>query len=255
MDWHKRYLQQSNWTRELREYIFREIGLKESSRAIEIGCGTGAILSQIDFPVYGLDFNLVALKEALLHAQADSRPKPPRSKGFSPVLTCGDALSLPYADNSFDVVFCHFLLLWLPNPGDALREMMRVAMPNAHIIIFAEPDYSQRVDMPAELEELGKWQSEALCAQGANPNFGRELAELCFGAGIKIVETGPMLKSTHEASADERANEWDMIEADLTESVPVKEIQKKKKIDQAAWQRGERILYVPTYYLWGRNKV
>ncbi len=128
-------------------------------------------------------------------------------------------------------------------------------MPNAHIIIFAEPDYSQRIDKPAELKELGKWQSEALRVQGANPNFGGELAELCYGMGIKIIETGTMLKSMREASADERANEWDMIEADLAESVPVKEIQKIKKIDQFAWERGERILYVPTHYLWGRNKV
>ena len=97
--WHKRYLQQANWTKELRKYIFEKVGLNKASRALEVGCGTGAILSQIDFPVHGLDIHLASLKEAKIHTQCKS------------LLTCADAFSLPYADSSFDILFCHFLLL------------------------------------------------------------------------------------------------------------------------------------------------
>ncbi len=276
MESHKRYLHQANWTRELRTYIFEKIGLDESSRALEVGCGTGAILSQTNFPVVGLDLNLRALKEAYVRLQADFSS--PRSNRFSDylthkertkalttkkkerdksriTLTCGDAFSLPYANASFDILFSHFLLLWLPNPQKAIEEIVRVTVPNGDIIFFAEPDYSQRVDKPAELAQLGKLQADALRARGANPDIGADLAELCYGAGIKIIETGTLQKSTREASTKERANEWDTLEADLRGSVPDIDIKKIKKTDAAAWARGTRILDVPTYYLWGKNQV
>jgi len=241
MDWHKRYVTQANWTREVREYIFGEIGLDESFRALEVGCGTGAILSEIHFPVFGLDIALASLKEAKIHTQ-NRIP-----------LTCADAFSLPYADASFDAVFCHFLLLWLPEPQLALKEMMRVTRPNGHIIAFAEPDYSQRVDKPDALAELGKWQIAALKAQGANPGLGGDLAELFYGAGIRIVETGAIAKSTRGTlNADERALEWATLEADLAGNIADERIQKMKRLDQAAWEKGERILHIPTHYIWGR---
>ena len=278
---HTRYLHQANWTQELREYIFGKIGLNKASRVLEVGCGTGAILSQINFPVVGLDLNLSALKEAWVHLQTNL-PSPTEKLGFfsenkaplqifrqnpkkkshqqkknrvSPPLTCGDALSLPYANSSFDVLFSHFLLLWLPNPQKAIEEMKRVTVAKGDIIFFAEPDYSQRVDKPAELAQLGKWQADALKARGANPYIGADLAEICYETGIKIIETGTLQKSTREASAEERANEWDTLQTDLRGRVPNSTIRKMKKIDAEAWARGERILDIPTYYLWGKNQV
>ena len=241
---HKRYLQQANWTKELRAYIFKEIGLNKGSQILEVGCGTGAILSQIDFPVHGLDIQLASVKEAKIH-----------TKNKSPLI-CADAFSLPYADASFDVVFCHFLLLWLPTPANALQEMIRVTKANGHIIAFAEPDYSQRVDKPDVLKKLGEWQRDALQKQGANTSIGAGLATLFYGLGITIIETGSISKQERvPPSVDERANEWDTIEADLAGIIPDEEIQKMKRLDFAAWKRGERVLYVPTHYLWGKNKV
>ncbi len=240
--WHQRYQQQANWSRDLREHIFSEIGLDGSHRVLEVGCGTGAILSTIDLPVHGLDIQLASLKEAQIHA-----PTSP--------LTCADAFSLPYADASFDIVFCHFLLLWLPTPKRALGEMLRIARAGGHIIAFAEPDYSQRVDKPAALTELGEWQRDALRAQGANPAIGAaDLAELFYGAGIEIVEAGAISTSASESfSAEEWALEWATLEADLAGNIPDERIQKMKILDKLARENGERILYVPTHYCWGRT--
>lgn len=241
MNWHSRYIQQANWTRELREYLFQKTRLQAAERVLEVGCGTGAILSEMRTnALHGLDIQLAALMEARVHAP-------------NAFLTCGDALSLPYADNCFDITFCHFLLLWVSDPKQALHEMKRITREGGHILALAEPDYSARVDEPAELAVLGRWQRESLRRQGADPSLGGGLAELFYQAGIELVETGAIESHEKEAlTSTEWELEWAVLENDLTGLVPEDEIQPLKKLDREAWTRGERILHVPTYFVWGR---
>ena len=238
MNWHSRYTQQAKWTRNLRAYIFDKIELNDFHRVFEVGCGTGAILSElpIHIQLHGLDIDPAVLAQCQVNAPSAS-------------LTRGNALQLPYSDHSFDVVYCHFLLLWVSDPLQALLEMKRVT--RKHIIAFAEPDYANRVDKPDELVPLGKWQVDSLQRQGADPNFGARLAESFFQAGIEIIETGTIQSVGSEASLEEWEMEWAVIEYDLAGSVPSEDIQKMKDIDKAARERGARVLHVPTHFAWG----
>jgi SAM-dependent methyltransferase len=241
MNWHARYSQQANWTRELREYFFEKTGLRTASRVLEIGCGTGAILSEIKSKsLHGLDIQSAPLIEAKVNAPHAS-------------LVRGDALSLPYSNNTFEITLCHYLLLWVKDPLNALAEMKRVTRQSGHVLALAEPDYSARVDKPVELIELGRWQTEALRGQGADPSLGGRLAELFFQAGIEIIETGAIESQGKDAPTSEAWEmEWAVLENDLADSVPVDEIQRLKKREKEAWARGERILHVPTYFVWGQ---
>ena len=238
MNWHTRYAQQAKWTRDLRAYIFNKIQLKETDRVLEVGCGTGAILSElpVHYHLYGLDIDPSALAQCRLHVPTAS-------------LTHGNALQLPYSDNSFDVVYCHFLLLWVKDPLQALFEMKRVT--RKYVIAFAEPDYSNRIDKPDELAQLGKWQTDALRQKGADPGFGARLAESFFQVGIKIIETGTIQSAESEASIEDWELEWDVIESDLAGQIPEADLQKMSLVDKTARERGERILHVPTYFAWG----
>ena len=85
MDWHRRFLQQAAWTRDLRSYLFEKAGLSRAKRVLEVGCGTGAVLSGLSIPavIHGLDLQHTRLAEMRLHAP-----------GAAPV--CGEALALPY---------------------------------------------------------------------------------------------------------------------------------------------------------------
>ena len=251
MNWHARFSQQADWTRELRAYAFDKVGLKRAERILEVGCGTGALLA--DLParcaVHGLDLEPDRLTEARVHVPGAA-------------LVCGNALSLPYPAGSFDITFCHFLLLWVHDPLQALREMRRVTRPEGFVLALAEPDYGGRVDQPKELRPLGRWQAESLRRQGADPDLGRRLASLFAEAGIKVIETGSLRGSpgsstgrgrgTHPLKPGEWELEWAVLEADLAGFVPAMKLQRMKKKDEEAWQRGERVLYVPTYYAWGR---
>jgi SAM-dependent methyltransferase len=240
IDWHTRYLQQAAWTRPLREYLFERCGLDGASRVLEVGCGTGAILTEFDkrsFTAHGIDHNLPRLNEARLHA--------PQAQ-----LLCGDALSLPYAGQAFDMTCCHFLLLWVGDPLRALREMRRVTRPGGYVLALAEPDYLQRVDRPLALAPLGRLQTESLRRQGADPGLGLRLAGLFHQAGIEIVETGPLKAQSNAADGE---MEWAVLENDLAGLVTDEELRRWKSIDQRARAQGQRVLFIPTYFAFGRN--
>jgi SAM-dependent methyltransferase len=241
MDWHSRYIQQAAWTRDLRNYLFDQAGLASAHRVLEVGCGTGALLSELPthLSINGLDIDPIVLEQCHIHI--------PRAS-----LTRGNVLQLPYPNQTFDIVYCHYFLLWVNDPLQALLEMKRVTKEHGHILALAEPDYDSRVDKPDELIQLGKWQNESLKRQGANPNFGSRLAETFFQAGIKIHETGTIQNVEKNPSVEEREMEWAVIEADLAGSVSGTEVQKMKRIDEQAWAIGERVLYVPTYFAWGQ---
>src|SRR5215207_4528698 len=99
MNWHTRYLQQAKWTRDLRTYLFEKARLEDAGRVLEVGCGTGAILAELPDRVslHGLDIDPAALDQCRVHTPAAS-------------LIRGNALQLPYSNETFDIVYCPFLL-------------------------------------------------------------------------------------------------------------------------------------------------
>jgi ubiquinone/menaquinone biosynthesis C-methylase UbiE len=242
VDLHKRYLQQVGWTRELRNYLFGQAGLDKARNVLEVGCGTGAVSAGLTTPasIHGLDIDQTSLVGMRMHAP-DVMP------------VCGDALALPYAGGAFDITFCHFLLLWVHDPLQALQEMKRVTRPGGAVLALAEPDHDARVDQPMELAPLGCWQTEALHRRGADTRLGRHLAEIFQRAGIEIIETGT-LRSVDNLmkTPSEHDLEWEVSEADLAGLVPVDEFSRLKTIELKAWEKGERMLNVPTYFAWGR---
>ena len=242
MDWHTRYVQQARWTEQLRSYLFGKVGIPAGGRVLEPGCGTGALLCE--FPplttLHGLDVNYAVLDKAGQHAPGA-------------VLACGDVASLPYADGVFDLAYCHFLLLWLPDPLGALKEMRRVTRSGGVVLALAEPDYGGRIDYPEPLSQVGRWQADSLRKQGADPVMGRKLAGLFVRAGFRGVESGILGGEWHEGGSPvEDEQEWNVLAHDTEGAVSREELLRLKTLDQAARANGERVLFVPTFFAWGR---
>jgi hypothetical protein len=79
------------------------------------------------------------------------------------------------------------------------------------------------------------------------------LAETFYQAGIKLIETGPIQGHAVMRSVQDWESEWAVIEADLEGIVPDEEIQNMKNLDETARKQGERTLYVPTFFAWGKT--
>lgn len=117
---------------------FRDVLARPEARALDICCGTGdltaALLAQrppIGEPVTGLDFSpeMLGLAERK-YAGANIR------------WVQGDAMSLPFPDNSFDLVTSAFGFRNLRNYAEGLAEIHRVLRPGGRIGILEcnQPD-------------------------------------------------------------------------------------------------------------------
>lgn len=243
-DWHRRFTQQAQWTKDLRTYLYQRAGIENAHCILEVGCGTGAVLR--DFPEKvpfhtGLDIDRTHLNVAMRIS--------PKAK-----LTQGDGHTLPYPEDRFDISLCHFLLLWVDDPTQVVDEMVRVTRPGGAVLALAEPDYGGRIHYPEELGQLGEWQTESLRKQGADPLMGRKLAGLFHGAGLQSVETGA-LGGQWSGPPDWEAweSEWAVLESDLKDKPSFSEkLGFFKGLDKSAYEKGERVLFVPTFYAWGR---
>jgi SAM-dependent methyltransferase len=173
---------------------------------------------------------------------------------------------LPFPDQVYDLVYCHFLLLWVADPVRVVSEMKRVARPGGAVLVFAEPDYGGRIDFPDELAVLGEWQQAALRRQGADPEIGRRLASIFLKAGLPAFQLGVLGGQwSRPLSRQAWESEWAVIEADLGELISSpshpagRDVRKAalelsleslKALDSAAWARRERVLFVPMFYAW-----
>lgn len=241
IDWHVRFVQQAQWTKSLREYLLGKLDLNPSLRVLEVGCGTGAVLSDYlnahSGLMHGLDLNFDYCKIAknnTIHAH----------------LVNGNVFNLPYAANSFDLVFCHYFLLWLPSLQPAMSEIRRALKPGAIFLIFAEPDYDARIDYPAPLQILGELQNTSLKNQGANAAIGRQLPASVSEAGFENVHFGV---SGFEIAMNDlpewRGLEWLVLENDLKFMIDPQRLSQLKALDRRSWLEGSRVLWVPTFYL------
>ncbi len=128
------------WPRENRNHLRKIrtisglLGIAEGS-VLEVGVGTGIhagwLLAHSPLRVVGVDLSagMVQAARARLERGAGDR--------FSALVA--DAGHLPFADNSFDAVFCSGTLHHISCPVAALSEMRRVARPGAAVIVM-EPN-------------------------------------------------------------------------------------------------------------------
>jgi len=105
--------------------------LTPTSQLLDLGCGRGGLIEQLVEThghsllerTIGLDPDQSSLSEHRLNLAA--------ATGFSH--------ALPFKDQSFDVVFCSWLLEHLENPELDLAEISRVLKPNG-VFIFITPN-------------------------------------------------------------------------------------------------------------------
>lgn len=116
------------------EGVMQKIKTQPFKSLLDVGCGTGAMLSMVtsendDIQACGID-----LSEKMIEKSAELL-------GQRVQLIVGDSDNLPWNENYFDLVVCNASFHHFPEPLKVLKEIKRVLKPNGRVII-AEPWWS-----------------------------------------------------------------------------------------------------------------
>ncbi|MGA1975074.1 MAG: methyltransferase domain-containing protein [Conexivisphaerales archaeon] len=102
------------------KYVLEMLQGSEEGRAIDIGCGSGAMLIDLwkkGFEVVGVDISTSMVRR--IHASSHSSSE-------EPLLGVTDLEHMPFIDKSFDVVVCNGVVEYLARDDLALREISRI---------------------------------------------------------------------------------------------------------------------------------
>ena len=118
----ERYLAlQARRTEALRLHLYRKIGLAHMKSVLEVGCGSGAVLRELQGKVP-------------LAAGLDPAPAPGLKRSV-----CGMGERLPFQGNVFQAAFLHYALLWIKDLKSFFEDARRALAPGGSIVLLAEP--------------------------------------------------------------------------------------------------------------------
>lgn len=176
-DWVRKLRQQAEDSRNYRYKLYEKVDLRNRRRILDVGCGTGAVTLDIaqytQGDVIGIDIDSEKFKEA--EKVLSSFP--------NVSLMQGDALDLPFEDETFDLVVFNIVLIYIKDQQRAVNEMARVTKEGGIVLATLEPDYEKRIDYPeCPYSPLILRRMESL---GADLQTGRKLKFLFNNAGLK----------------------------------------------------------------------
>jgi demethylmenaquinone methyltransferase/2-methoxy-6-polyprenyl-1,4-benzoquinol methylase len=125
------------WRRLVARKLNADLGSNQGARVLDVACGTGdlslTLFETTGSLIIGTDFCRPMLAIAARKTAA-CKPAIP--------LVEGDALDLPFLEQSFDAVAIAFGLRNLANFGDGLKELFRVLKPGGRVAVL---EFSQTV--------------------------------------------------------------------------------------------------------------
>ncbi|BCY18969.1 MAG: methyltransferase domain-containing protein [Chloroflexi bacterium] len=244
-DMHERFIEQAGWTFQAQTLFAQAGGLTPGSSVLEAGCGTGALMSSLAGISPAL-YTGVDVQPGLLHHAAGVFP------GFT--FACADGFCLPFANNQFDAVVCHYFLLWVDNVPAILREMLRVTRPGGFVGALAEPDYGSRIDYPVDFESCGRAQRDSLIRQGADPDMGRKVPAALAEAGCVDIAYGILGAYLPVPLTEEQIrSEQSILRNDLSDSEMNRSMENILLYDAEARRRNTRVHFIPTFFGWGKK--
>lgn len=223
----KRYVYQTRWTSSFRTFLLRKLPYEKPLKILEVGSGTGAFLDAFrkdagsaEISCYGADID----HEALIFSN--------KRRNETVCMAFGE--ELPFPSNYFDLVCCHYLLLWVNDPAAVLREFRRVSIKGGICAAAAEPSYTEMIAEPYDLALLADQQRKVLAENGADLRIGSDLESCFLQAGFQNV-------------VHSRYQDYDMD--DDTVLTEIRQMQEDTGDHSFVSRAGIKYTYiVPTYY-------
>jgi SAM-dependent methyltransferase len=173
-----RLRQQARAIAEVEDAAFRALGFPEVGVGVDVGCGPGFVAQRLrqarsGLRIIGLDLDRSALGIA-------------REGG---VALQASATALPIPSSSCDFAYARLVLRYLPDPGAAMGEMVRVVRPGGAIFVLDSDDGGLVVQPEgAAFRDVVRARQESLRRRGSDPCFARRLTGLFVDEGLTEIE-------------------------------------------------------------------
>jgi SAM-dependent methyltransferase len=165
--------------------VLLDAGLRHGMRVADLGCGIGmvtAVLAELVGPdglVVGIDSSGAQLTQAR---------KQINGTGANVTFVQASATDVGLPAESFDLVYCRFLLMHLPNPERALREMWTLLKPNG-ILVCEDGDLTEcGSEPPSALDAVADLWARLGPVKGVDYTLGRRLYHMVLAAGFPAPE-------------------------------------------------------------------
>ncbi len=166
-------------TAEERLPLYLEVGLKDAKNILDVGCGSGTVTKDIAHltkgKVIGIDGSggMIAVAKNILNDYKNVE------------LYVSSAETIPFRDNTFNIVTCNLFFMWLDHPQRVINEMMRVTKPGGRVLASLEPDYGGKLHYPENPKIDAIFAGKAIKERGGDPHIGRKLRLLFVRAGLE----------------------------------------------------------------------
>ncbi|TGO12513.1 hypothetical protein BTUL_0087g00260 [Botrytis tulipae] len=157
--------------------------LTPKSHILDLGCGPGSITTDVasllpQASIVGLD----AGESVIEVANAKARDLGLKNCSFQ----IGDVMKLPFEDETFDVVYTHQLLIHLPDPVKAIKEMRRVCKVGG-FVACRESDMGDALFYPSTsgLKRSVEIMEAMIREKGSEPHAGKFLGKWAREAGFE----------------------------------------------------------------------
>ncbi len=126
--------------RKVADAMIEHYGLKPGDHILDVGCGKGFLLHDFKQAMPGLEVAGVDISQYAIDNAKDE---------IKPYIRVADAASLPFDDNSFDLVYSITTLhnLYIDELWKSLEEIERVSRRDSHIVVEAYRNEAEKVNL------------------------------------------------------------------------------------------------------------
>ena len=196
--------------------------IKPRHKILDVGCGPGTITA--GFCAFAPQGEVVGVdaSESVI-AQAQSLATGGGELRFEVASVVAEG-GLPFPDGTFDIVFTHQVLVHIPDPVKALREMRRVCRPDGGMIACREGSATSFTWTPDPSGYLARWRRamcDMLIPTGCAPTGGEGLSRWMREAGMDPKKMRKSISVTSYSTEEER-KWWGELHRERLEKSDVK---------------------------------